>query len=112
MCTIVYMKKRTYSKYTLEAINLLAAQIKLGRKERGWTEEETAERAGISRTTLRKIEQGDPGCALGLVFEVATLVGIKLFDDPVPIRTQLQHVEDKIALLPQRIRIPEVDDDF
>lgn len=106
------MTQRTYSKYTIEAAHLLAAQIKLGRKERGWTEEETAERAGISRTTLRKIEQGELGTAIGLVFEVATLVGVKLFEDPVPIRTQRQHIEDKIALLPQRIRMPEVDDDF
>jgi len=106
------MVRRTYSKYTVEATTLLAAQIKLGRKERGWTEEEAAERAGISRSTLRKIEQGELGTAIGLVFEVATLVGVKLFDDPVPIRTQREHVQDKIALLPQRIRLPEVDDDF
>ncbi len=106
------MKQRAYSKYTEEALALLAAQIKLGRKERGWTEEEAAERAGISRSTLRKIEQGEHGTAIGLVFEVATLVGVKLFDDPVPIQTQREHVQNKIALLPQRIRLPEVDDDF
>lgn len=108
-------KERTYSRQAVAAAQLLGQQIKLGRKQRRWTELNLAERAGISRATLRKIEQGDMGCALGLVFEVATLVGIRLFDlDRAGIAEQIDHTQDKLTLLPQRVRAinPVVDDDF
>ncbi len=47
-------KDRIYSSYTREAASLLGKQIRLGRKQRKWTEQELAERAGLSRATLRK----------------------------------------------------------
>ena len=75
------VKDRTYSRYAREAAALLARQVRLGRKRRKWTERELAERAGISRATLQKIEKGDLSVAIGLVFEVAALVGVTLYDD-------------------------------
>lgn len=65
-------------KHAKEAAVLLGEQIKLGRKQKRWTENELTERAGISRATLQKIAKGDMSCAIGLVFEVATLVNIPL----------------------------------
>jgi len=109
------VKKRIYSQYALEAACLLGEQIKLGRKQRQWSETNLAERAGISRATLQKIEKGDMSCAIGLVFEVATLVGVKLFEqDKHPLSRQLEHTKDKIALLPKRIKTKTkaVHDDF
>ena len=98
-------KQRTYSKYALEAAILLGEQIKLGRKQRVWTEKNLADRAGISRATLQKIEDGQMGCAIGLVFEVATIVGVKLFEsESTPITKNIEHTRDKIALLPKRIK--------
>lgn len=108
-------KIRTYSKYAQDAAILLGKQIKLARKQRNWSEQNLAERAGISRATLQKIENGDMSCALGLVFEVAVLVGVKLFEpDKLPLSKQLEQTSDKIALLPKRIleKKIEVDDDF
>ena len=108
-------RQRTYSRYAKEAAILMGEQIKLGRKQKRWTENELAERAGISRATLQKIEKGDMSCAVGLVFEVATLVNIPLFEqDTYPLSRQVEHIRDKLALLPQRIRMrrDEVDDDF
>ena len=70
-------KQRVYSKYTQEAVTLLGEQIKLGRKQRKWSENALAERSGISRATLQKIESGKMTSAIGLVFEVATLVRCK-----------------------------------
>jgi len=106
---------RPFSKYTMEAVKLLGRQIKLGRKQRRWSEAELAERAGIARATLQRIEKGDMACNIGLVFEVATLVGIKLFDaDSDIIRGRIHEAEEKIALLPRHIhphRKP-VDDEF
>ena len=74
-----------------------------------------AERAGISRATLQKIENGDMSCAMGLVFEVAVLVGVKLFEpDKLPLSKHIEQTRDKIALLPKRIleKNIELDDDF
>lgn len=108
-------KQRSYSQYAQEAAVLMGEQIKLGRKQRQWSEKILAERAGISRATLQKIENGEMSCALGSVFEVATLVGIKLFtSDNNPLAKQIEHTRDKVALLPQRIKASNkvVHDDF
>lgn len=109
------IKTRIYSQQSIEAAFLLGQQIKLARKERRWSESELAQRAGISRGTLQKIEKGDLSCAVGLVFELAALVGLALFgDDQVSVPVQLDRVKDKIALLPQRVRTTNkmIDDDF
>ena len=93
----------------------MGEQIKLGRKQRRWSEKNLAERAGIARATLQKIEKGDMSCSLGSVFEVATLVGVKLFEpEGTPLAKQIEHTRDKVALLPQRITTEKkpVRDDF
>lgn len=108
-------KHRTYSKYTRDAVLLLGQQIKLGRKQRKWTEHNLADRAGISRATLQKIESGEMSCAIGLVFEVAALVGVNLFEqDKLPLSRHIEQTQDKIAVLPKRIQVKAraVDDDF
>ncbi|SCZ53162.1 helix-turn-helix transcriptional regulator [Thiohalomonas denitrificans] len=108
-------KERTYSRYTREAVTLLAKQIRLGRKQRRWTEHELADRAGISRATLQKIEKGDMGVAIGLVFEVAALVGVTLFDEErASLAMHITRTDDKLALLPGAVRNrgKPVDDEF
>ncbi|MEX2365276.1 MAG: helix-turn-helix transcriptional regulator [Pseudohongiellaceae bacterium] len=108
-------KQRTYSRYAHEAAELMGNQIKLGRKQRQWSEQDLADRAGIARATLQKIENGEMSSAIGLVFEVATLVGVKLFEpDNMPLSRHIEHTRDKIALLPQRIKMKKkaVHDDF
>jgi len=108
-------KKRVYSQYSKSAAQLLGKAIQLGRKERRFTAQELADRAGISRVTLSSIEKGDMRCEIGLVFEVATLVGIKLFDaDEAGLTTDISHINDKIALLPKSIHPASrvVKDDF
>ena len=108
-------KSRTYSRYTGDALILLGRLIKLGRQKRHWSADELAERVGISRPTLRKIESGYPNCSIGLVFEAAYLVGIPLFDsDAKTIAGHLARTADMLTLLPQSIRTGDrdVDDDF
>ena len=112
---LVMTKQRTYSKYAQEAVILMGEQIKLGRKQRKWTEKNLADRAGVSRATLQKIEKGEKGCAIGLVFEIATLVGVNLFEqNDLPLSKHLRQTRDKLALLPQRVQVrtKEIDDDF
>lgn len=108
-------KQRAYSKYAVEAVLLLGQQIKLGRKKHKWSEQNLADRAGISRATLQKIEAGEMSPSIGLVFEVAALVGVTLFEqDRQSLATRLDLTQSKIALLPKRIREQKkaVDDDF
>lgn len=108
-------RQRVYSRYAQDAVQLLGEQIRLGRKQRKWPEKTLADRAGISRATLQKIENGEMSCAIGLVFEVATLVGVNLFEsDTLPLAKQLEYTRDKVALLPRRIQSTSkaVDDDF
>lgn len=80
------------------------------------SEADLAGRAGITRRTLQRIERGDPKCAIGLFFELAVLVGVKLFetDDRSTFATHLDYVNNKLAVLPSRIRASaiKVDDDF
>ncbi len=108
-------KKRVYSNYSKSATLLLGKAIQLGRKERKFTMQELADRAGISRGTLASIEKGDMRCEIGLVFELASLVGIKLFDaDENGIAMSIDHINDKIALLPKSIHPTSkvIKDDF
>lgn len=86
-----------------------------GRRRRRWTAGGLAERAGISRMTLHKVERGDPSVAIGTYFEVAILVGVPLFGvDRRALPSLLGQWEDRLAVLPARIRqpAPEVSDDF
>lgn len=97
-------KTRIYSRYTLDASNLLGRLIKLGRAQRKLTAQDLSDRVGISRGLLQRIEKGDPKCEIGAVFEVAALVGVKLFEsDSNTLSTHIERAEDKLALLPKAI---------
>ena len=103
---------RTYSKATQEAIKLLGLEIAAARKDRQWTQEALAERAGVSRRMVQRVEKGNLKTEIGAVFELATLLKINLFGDER--RDRLASAMEKAPLLPQRIREPnkDVNDDF
>lgn len=108
-------KTHTYSHYSREAVQLLGDLIKVARKERQLTAQELAERAGVSRGLLQRIEKGDPKCSIGTFFEVATIVGVKLFDvEATTLTKYIRQAEDKLALMPKSVRkkTRAVDDDF
>ena len=96
---------RTYSSVTIHAAKLLGKRIQLGRKSRGMTEAELAERCGISRSTVRSIEAGSPKVEIGLFFEAAVVVGVQLYtEEDVELVASIQRIDDRIALLPARVR--------
>lgn len=106
---------KTYARMTLEALSLLADAIKTARREKGIRAQELAERAGISRGLLQRIERGDPGCSIGAVFEVATILGIPLFHpDPETRALHHQQLQQWLTLLPKDVRKKriQVDDRF
>lgn len=107
---------RTYSRNTREAVTLLGKLIRLARKERRLSAAELAERAGISRGTLLRIEKGDPKVEIGIMFEAATLAGVNLFDaDSGRLSSMIARADDKLALMPKAIHKPSpvvVKDEF
>lgn len=106
---------RTYSRYSHEAALLLGLMIRSARIERGLTIEELAERADVSRGLVYRAEQGDMGCGIGSVFELATIVGIPLFTaDASVIALHIANAEKTLSLLPRAVHPANkvVKDDF
>ena len=96
---------RSYSRYAREAAELFGHQLHDARVEKGLTIAAVAERAGISRGLVHRIEQGDMGCSLGAVFELASILSIPLFDaEPATLTRHLSLAREKLRLLPQAVR--------
>jgi len=111
------MKPNTqpYSRYSSDAVKLMGGLIRVARKERKLTTQNIAERAGISRGLVQRIEKGDMKCSIGAVFEVAAILGVKLFDaEETTLSRHIRHNEDRLTLLPKSIRHKTrvIDDDF
>tara|TARA_B110000879_G_C11128011_1_gene494730 strand:- start:1227 stop:1565 length:339 start_codon:yes stop_codon:yes gene_type:complete len=108
-------KNQTYSHYALEALSLLANIIKTTRIEKAITTQELSDRANISRGLLRRIEKGDPSCSIGCFLEVASILGIALFNkDNDELTKENKRMEHTLVLLPSKVHKPtiELDDDF
>ena len=106
---------RSYSRYAREAAALLGLMIRTARIESDMTVADIAERAGISRGLVHRIEKGEMGSSIGAAFEVAAIVGLRLFQaEPTTLTRQLSLEREKLALLPQSVRAgaTRVKDDF
>ena len=115
---------RTYSRHAREAVMVLGQLIRINRIERKISVQELATRVGISRDMMHRIEQGDPRCGIGFVFEAAVIVGVPLLGDgPLwgdvggtlnrNLTTNRQALDEKLRLLPKAIhksRAPVTDD--
>lgn len=104
-----------YSRYSQEAVELLSKLIRAARKERKLTAQELADRAGVSRSLIQRIEKGDMKCQIGSYFEVAAILRIPLFDSQtISLNRQIAQQSEKLALLPKTIHKSRkaVDDDF
>lgn len=71
------MKKAVYNilPATEEILKTMGEQIKLARLRRDLSAELVAERAGISRTSLWKVESGSPAVAIGIYAAVLHALG-------------------------------------
>lgn len=109
-------RPRPYSPYAVDAARLLGARVRLARRERRWSQDELAARAGITSRTLSKIEHGDLSVGLGAAFEAAALVGVPLFDvERSRLSADIDRAEARSALLPRPPRTGragEVKDEF
>ena len=106
---------RVLSRQASTAVKLLGSEIAQARRERRWSQEGLAERAGVSPVTVRAIEHGLPSVAIGTVLELAVLTGVPLFSqDTADLPRQLANSRDRLSLLPRRVRASArpVNDDF
>ena len=89
------------------ALHKLGGDIRDARRRRRIPMALMAERARVSRTTLTKVEKGDPGTSMGVYATVLFVLGMteRLADvaDPRHDSVGLALEEER---LPQRIRIP------
>lgn len=109
-------KAHSYSARTLDVARVLGLEIARARRARRWSQAALAERAGVSINTLRSVERGSPTVAIGIVFELASLLGIDLLGAaPADLPGLVSRGQDRLALLPSRVRSrvsDEVEDDF
>lgn len=106
---------KIYSRYAREAAELLGLMIHNARIERALTVAEVAERAGISRGLVHRIEKGEMGSSIGAAFEVAAIVGLRLFEaEPTTLTRHLSTERHKLSLLPKAVRpvAQEAKDEF
>ncbi len=59
-----------------KALSVLGANIKLACKRRGFSQSLIAERTGLSRLTIRKIQQGDSTVSIGHYVAVLNVLGL------------------------------------
>lgn len=98
-------KDRPYFTYSTEAAQLLGLLIRDARISRRLTVAEAAERSCTSPGLVNRIEKGDMGCSLGAAFQLATLLGVRLFDaGPATLTRHLEMERGKLKLLPRRAR--------
>ena len=64
------IKKRPIFPQTKEILDVFGENIKLARLRRSLSLEQVAERAGIGRSTLIKVEKGDSSVSLGSYIQV------------------------------------------
>ena len=95
---------RVLSRQAQTAVKLIGTEIAQARRERRWSVEGLAQRAGVSPVTVRAVEHGSPTVAVGTVFELAVLTGVPLFvSEAAELRRQLAVSRDRLALLPKRV---------
>jgi len=101
------VKKRVIISPTLEDIlKMVGENIKLARLRRKITATMLAERAGISRVTLRKVENGESSVTMAIYANVLFCLGLEkdllrlAGDDPLGRRLQdaeLTHTTERVA---------------
>lgn len=87
------------------AAHELGDHVATWRKLQGLTAEQLAERAGISRGTLRRLEQGDPAVGVGVVLSVVRALGQldRFVESLDPYETDLGRARSD-QVLPKRVR--------
>ncbi len=90
-----------------QALRKLGSDIKDARRRRRIPMAIVAQRASISRTTLVKMEKGDPGVAMGIYATVLFVIGmVERLADVADARNDAVGLQLEEERLPLRIRGP------
>lgn len=99
---------------TEEVLERIGRHIATARMRRGWRQEDLAEKAGIHANTLRKVESGAPGTAIGAY--AGALWALGLLDQLTEVARPDRDAEGETlaaARLGERVRRSvSYDDDF
>ncbi len=97
--------RRPRSSRTSRAALRLGEHVLAWRKLQGLTAQQVADRAGLSRPTLRRLEHGDPRVSMESFLNVARALGQldRVIDALDPYETPLGRARAD-ARLPQRVR--------
>lgn len=103
------MKKRVNLPIpALRALRKLGEDINRARRRRRVTARLMAERAGISRTTMGKIEKGDPTASMGAYASALFVLGMTdRLEDVADAAHDLTGRRLEEESLPRRVRIPK-----
>lgn len=101
-----------------KALDGLGVALRTGRLRRRWSQAELAERLSVSRATVQRMENGDPGVSVGAWAMAAWLLGrISAFEetfapshDAAGVRLERQQMKRRGAPTTHRHR--DLDDDF
>lgn len=108
-------QQHPYSHHTRDALTLFGLQIRERRIAHRMTMAELAERVGVSRGLIQRLEKGEPGTSIGVAFEAARIVGIPLFEpERAGVAEQVKRSAHILSLMPRSVRrLPaKIDDDF
>jgi len=84
-----------------QMLSALGERLRLARKRRKLSNAVVAGRAGISRTTLYKVEAGDPGATLGSYVRVLVVLGLEGDLDQLAADDRLGRKLQDLALEPR-----------
>ena len=99
------MAVRPISARTRRHAQTLGERLVEWRKLQDLTAEQVAQRAGVSKPTLWKLEAGDPGVSIGVLLDVARALGITdlILEAVDPFQTDLGRARAGQSL-PKRVR--------
>lgn len=100
-------KQNRFTPSVAAAVRRLGEGIRLARRRRRFRQSDLAERMGVSVSTVRSLEAGNPGVSIGNVAMALLALGnLPLLDDLTDAaRDDIGLFEDMNAL-PERVRVP------
>jgi transcriptional regulator with XRE-family HTH domain len=64
----------------MEIARRLAGRVRALRREKGWSQEELAHRAGLHRTFISQVERAAKNTTIGSTEKIATALGVRMGD--------------------------------
>ena len=111
--------EETISLAVREALKETGALVAAARREKKMTQDQLANRIGVKRDTVARLERGAPGVSVGWVLTAAWVLGLPIlrssdFASARPTTAVATFLEQLDAQLPTRVRPTreEPDDDF